>query len=538
VISAETIKSYFERRLAALRNVKQYGPEMAVESLLREDLRFAERTLSRTLGSHHFELSLFSGGPEPNIMSYYDSAGHDYPRSREDRQRNPSYYRDKGYAVIELLDKQNNPMRILPETRNRDYNFTSEEQVSAIGSTVIYRFSNDPPAALVITCDKQDVFKAEDTEITTFVRAAGMAFEGEMVCSSLLRTDQRREKMLQASDLKCEVTWLHVSDMHFGAPPNAHRFDQKRVLDALLRDAGQFARVDYIFITGDIAYSGEPEQYQEAVGWITELANRAKVPIDRIRLLPGNHDVHRDTVRKQPMLRNAHESLRNEPAKLDEFLADKESREVLSRKLAAYKTELGQRFKDHPGILSGDFDWMEVLRTANGNIVNLVGLSTVWVSDEHDGGDSPDESLMPNMLLGGAQLASTLDKVGDPDFLIVLTHHPITWLVSSSRKLFISQLARHPHVRLCGHVHEAEGTLIRRLGDTTTNVTYVAGAAHGTPRDRHGYSWGALAKNGDEWKLGWAPRGYIKERNEFRPESTRFDLDEKNISWTSLKISK
>jgi hypothetical protein len=239
------------------------------------------------------------------------------------------------------------------------------------------------------------------------------------------------------------------------------------------------------------------------------------------------------------MLKTAHESIRNNPGRLDEYLVDPESRELLARKLAGYRTILSKHFPWHPGLADGAFDWEERLQTAKGIDVRLVGLSTVWVSDSFDGGAAPDTSLEANMLLGGAQLAATLGKMGKPEFLIILTHHPASWLTLSCRNLFVGEAARYPHVHLCGHVHEAEATLMRRLGDTTTNLTYVAGAAHGQPSDRHGYSWGALARDRRDgvWHVGWAPRIYVRDRNEFRPESTRFDLDDRHINWTELKIS-
>ena len=55
------------------------------------------------------------------------------------------------------------------------------------------------------------------------------------------------------------LTWLHLSDLHFGHGREArHRVDQQIVCHEILRDAGEVAAQlgppDLIFITGDIAY--------------------------------------------------------------------------------------------------------------------------------------------------------------------------------------------------------------------------------------------------------------------------------------------
>ena len=65
-----------------------------------------------------------------------------------------------------------------------------------------------------------------------------------------------------------KLTWLHVSDLHFGHGDAHYRFDQQGVMGAILRDAEERAKLlgppDLIFVTGDIAFSGQKEQYAQA----------------------------------------------------------------------------------------------------------------------------------------------------------------------------------------------------------------------------------------------------------------------------------
>ena len=37
------------------------------------------------------------------------------------------------------------------------------------------------------------------------------------------------------------LRWLHLSDLHFGHGDAHHRFDQKAVMSAILKDAGEMA---------------------------------------------------------------------------------------------------------------------------------------------------------------------------------------------------------------------------------------------------------------------------------------------------------
>ena len=64
------------------------------------------------------------------------------------------------------------------------------------------------------------------------------------------------------------ITWLHISDLHFRA---SDKFDSAVVTQALLKDISQreniapaLKKIDLIFITGDIAFSGKPNEYEVA----------------------------------------------------------------------------------------------------------------------------------------------------------------------------------------------------------------------------------------------------------------------------------
>jgi 3',5'-cyclic AMP phosphodiesterase CpdA len=58
------------------------------------------------------------------------------------------------------------------------------------------------------------------------------------------------------------LTWLHLSDIHFGHGPTSHQWDQQLVLRALQEDLlrledRHIPKPDILFVTGDIAFSGQ-----------------------------------------------------------------------------------------------------------------------------------------------------------------------------------------------------------------------------------------------------------------------------------------
>jgi len=95
------------------------------------------------------------------------------------------------------------------------------------------------------------------------------------------------------------LTWLHLSDFHFGSKKD---WRQDRVLDHFKRDIKGLLdkanlQPDWVFVTGDIAFSGKPEQYQIASENFREINKILGLRPSRDWFIaPGNHDVDRDRV--------------------------------------------------------------------------------------------------------------------------------------------------------------------------------------------------------------------------------------------------
>src|SRR2546426_4288173 len=91
------------------------------------------------------------------------------------------------------------------------------------------------------------------------------------------------------------VTWLHISDFHIrGGDP----YDRDVVLRTLIKSANKFRErgraPDLIFATGDIAYSGKPDQYELATRFFDDLLKATGLQRRNLYVIPGNHDADRD----------------------------------------------------------------------------------------------------------------------------------------------------------------------------------------------------------------------------------------------------
>lgn len=336
-------------------------------------------------------------------------------------------------------------------------------------------------------------------------------------------------------------SWIHLSDLHFGAGNRKHHFHQEAVMDAICKDIAASAPrpVNRIFVTGDIAFSAQPREYDQARAWFDEIARAAGVPLAQFRLVPGNHDVER-SLAKKALARCVHHAVRNGHVELDDLLADSDARKTLTAKLAAYQSFIQTGFADHPDAEEHGIDWFELVPAAHAahGPIRIAGLSSVWVSDELDGksADKSPDALLRNLVLAAGPLAQTIGKTVAETLVFVLTHHPQEWMPKDSASSLNRAMNAHTHVHLCGHVHDPEAATLDRFGSSGKSaIRLVAGAAHGDAAEEHGYAWGAIQHindaKGPRWQLGWAPRGFSETRNEMRPESKEHDLDPQGFAW-------
>ncbi|XXX76039.1 metallophosphoesterase [Sorangium sp. So ce134] len=300
-------------------------------------------------------------------------------------------------------------------------------------------------------------------------------------------------------------TWLHLSDVHFGHRDVAHRWDQKLVLPRLLeeirtfRDNSEIAlpRIDAILVTGDIAWSGKLEQYDQARTWLKQVAHAVGLELRHVFAVPGNHDVDRD-LDKERALQRLLRSLRDGRDALDDALCDPADRSSLARRQGAYlkfAADLAPVDLGTPQPPEARLWWSSSLTVHEGLQVRLVGLNTALLAaDDQDRG---------KLCLGKEQLATTLlnPPPNSDELVVVLSHHPFVdgWL--ADQRDVDREVQSTAHLHLSGHVHEHENNAYRG-GSGMGMVRIVAGAVHGDKQPQgviieHGFSFGAVVRGND-----------------------------------------
>lgn len=262
------------------------------------------------------------------------------------------------------------------------------------------------------------------------------------------------------------VTWLHISDFHL---QSGDRYDRDVVLRTLVRSVQRFREregraPDLIFVTGDIAFSGKPDEYSLATQFFDELLAATDLRRRDLFVVPGNHDVDR-----QWGVQLSRTLSRGDP---DDYFAPGIPKLHLRYKLGPFLNWYRRYFDGIRAVAEDSTCGPVELVEIRGQRLGILPInSALFCQDDGD---------HDKLFVGRRCLDTALARLGqlDSTIRIALLHHPLDWLSSFERQSIRSSLIDHVDVILQGHLHEA-GIAAVSMG-TGRNLYCAAGAAYQT----------------------------------------------------------
>ncbi|MCL2202687.1 MAG: metallophosphoesterase [Defluviitaleaceae bacterium] len=259
------------------------------------------------------------------------------------------------------------------------------------------------------------------------------------------------------------LTWLHISDFHFGKADYGERDSCDKIIE-LAHELLETKSItfDAIFITGDIAYKGIINQYEvfkSLVVNLSKLYDEGKNP--NIYIVPGNHDVNRDI---HPLINKGLYALDGDYKDLlNPTPKGLKLRELVAKRFEGFKTSLNA-LPCHPvDDIFGEKGFFIDKIESNGNTVGIAGINTAWLahnSKEDDGKITPGQNIVKD-------LVAELKKY---DYKILLGHHPMSFFKQADNEAITSLLAKHGIIYLCGHLHKSAA----RYQDAVSGYKYLS----------------------------------------------------------------
>lgn len=254
---------------------------------------------------------------------------------------------------------------------------------------------------------------------------------------------------------KDTLTWLHLSDFHF---KEKAQWQADVVLDSLIRDVLRKLpelglAPDAVFITGDIAQSGKEAEYQTAMGIFAKMAAvLGHDPREKWYLVPGNHDVHRNSID------DGFKAFRKtiQESNINEFLATDILRKGLVARQEAF-FRFTEKFLGSGRKWDVETPWKTEYLEVGNHVFAILCLNSAWLCQDDD-----DEGKLVISEYQMQQLLKVTEKV-NPTLKIALAHHPLEDLQKfDGRRLKKILNSKHGcQFFLRGHLHETDLSLLQ-----------------------------------------------------------------------------
>lgn len=225
------------------------------------------------------------------------------------------------------------------------------------------------------------------------------------------------------------LTWLHLSDVHFRSDQGSSQFAQNFVLDRFHTELPGFLaewelKPDFVFLTGDISFSGQQNEYEGAKNFLSHLVNEQLLNSPKLLFVPGNHDISWDMI--DPIFEKEIETQLDSHDAVNKYWIELDRQKQIG--LLRFKNffdfsrdcyALGQ-----PDMNENEYYYVKKFEHGGLNI-GISGLNSSWRSTRKDmKSEETSDVDMGNLILGQHQLVSALDAIRDTDLRIALLHHP------------------------------------------------------------------------------------------------------------------
>ena len=234
-----------------------------------------------------------------------------------------------------------------------------------------------------------------------------------------------------------KIHWLHLSDIHLNKRDVDSRRMRNRLLD-YMKELG--TQIDYIFITGDLRYAPMGEFAADTVDYINKLLSVTNLTVDRLFIVPGNHDIERDAEgRAEAILESIKDYSPKDGALASDKMAAVHCGHTEFRKMMHIIYHENQ---EQAASYDDDEKPHFVTETKDFNII-CIDTALTYTKQRND-----------NLFIGTEYIMDLLEELNQDKPSIILTHYSFDFL-ERSEQMQIVQLLKDFHVQLwlAGHEH-------------------------------------------------------------------------------------
>lgn len=248
-----------------------------------------------------------------------------------------------------------------------------------------------------------------------------------------------------------KIRWLHLSDIHMNTT-EVESLRLRRKLPEYL--AGLNQHFDYIFFTGDLKFAGAGRpckvlSLDDISAYFKSICNAAGVPMERLFIVPGNHDIDRNFPGREEAIHRIFYRHDSEWSGYYNPMLGEIKEEDFA---PVYGSETG--FREVIEALYAEFPKRRELYSNESNphfVVETEDINVLHV----------DSTIVQNgmqqkdLILGTGYLMAVLEEINPEKPTILLTHYAFNYLDANERKEIAGMLLDyHIELWLAGHEHD------------------------------------------------------------------------------------
>ena len=291
------------------------------------------------------------------------------------------------------------------------------------------------------------------------------------------------------------------------------------------------AKIDFIVFSGDLAYSGNRQEYEAAQKYLLDpVLEETELSPEKLFFVPGNHDFDRSKFRFLPT--DIREPFQSE-TEVNDWLDNQEARNEVLKSFRAYKEFITQyNHQNQPEYAS-----VQILEI-NDEKVGLLGINSALMTARNKDGNGKiaDQGFL---VVGEPQIHRSLQSIGDCEIKIAILHHPFDWLTEFDRRRIKRLLGEGCHFILCGHEHQSR---VERVTGTDGDYVFIpAGASYDRPNYPNSYNFVHLnfeKGEGIVYLRKWSRDRTKWIKNEDAYDNGQFEIDSLPKQLSQLSVPK
>lgn len=337
-----------------------------------------------------------------------------------------------------------------------------------------------------------------------------------------------------------EISFIHVSDIHFNRYSGDDFDDNDDLRNEMIRDIEKNAKkelinVKGILVCGDIAYSGQEEEYNIADNFLKNILNIFDLSEKDIYCVPGNHDIDQNVPKQSISVYNAQKFIEEQKNDDVGFVLRRFKNDNHIENPLLYPIKEYNKFSNK---LSSSFDKMqlcwqsEIKLNSKYNLI-IHGINSAIISNADDHKDKTKER---KMVITQTQIPQNKDG----NIYMLLCHHPPEcWKDNDILKKLMHERVK---IQLYGHKH------LQKIEVDEKSLKISSGAIH-PEKDNNWipcYNWISIKVEKDKLVIKIYPRilndvrvftcdKKVCESKIYKLVTLDLNLDENNSSGSNLE---